>query len=547
MRKIGIDFGTGNTVIAIWSETLQTAETLVIPGISTSLRYRLRPGVPEQTVSVIPSLIHYSETEVLIGDQVLSRGLAEHPDTIRWMKRSIGAGNTKRKNTAQGFKSNAEAAQEFLILVLRYAADRVDVAHDEFTFTAPCESFENYQDWLHRVADALELKRIRFLDEPTACVTGYRGSVRSAEVFAVFDFGCGTLDVSVVRIDVAAAGDVKAIQLGQAGDDLGGMDLDKWLTDDFFSHHRITDAAAQRDLGALVLRRAEEAKITLSDPAVQEAEMLVLDDRGSVPRSLRREYRRTCPACELRSAAHRREPDEGCMGCLLAANDFLRRTEAVLDRALENASIKAAIRRSDIAKVLVTGGTSLVPSVRALLDARFPGRVEYANPFDAVARGACQGLVTPILAHDYAIASYNEKSGQTEFVTLFKTGTEFPTDYEVRLWATIAFDGQTRLAPLIYEVSQLKRRLQDGILYDEKGNPLPQLALKIATEFIHQCLNDANRVYIIPKPPVVKARDQKRFRCRFRIDEKRRLLLTVEDHHPEVGREILTDQVVVRL
>jgi hypothetical protein len=78
-----------------------------------------------------------------------------------------------------------------------------------------------------------------------------------------------------------------------------------------------------------------------------------------------------------------------------------------IDRALENAAIKAWMRRSDLTAVVVTGGTSLVPAVRRLLDEAFAGKVRCDSPFDAVARGACKGWVAPILQHDYAVESYD--------------------------------------------------------------------------------------------------------------------------------------------
>jgi len=133
MRRIGIDFGTGNTVISVWNETRGQAETLHIPEVSTPLRWRLQADAPEQETYLIPSLIHYSATEVLIENQVLSRRLADHRDTVRWMKRSIGVGSTKRVRTAQGFKSPAEAASDFLTMAIRYAPDHIRPEEDEFT------------------------------------------------------------------------------------------------------------------------------------------------------------------------------------------------------------------------------------------------------------------------------------------------------------------------------------------------------------------------------------------------------------------------------
>src|SRR5579872_1658045 len=94
--------------------TMEQPETMEIPGISTTMRYRLSPGAPEQVVYVIPSLIHYSAAETLVGDQVVSRGLIEHQHTLRWMKRGILQRIVQRHKTPQGHKGPREAGAEFL-------------------------------------------------------------------------------------------------------------------------------------------------------------------------------------------------------------------------------------------------------------------------------------------------------------------------------------------------------------------------------------------------------------------------------------------------
>ena len=139
MARIACDFGTGNTVLARYNESLGRAVTIEIPGITSAMRYILSPGEPEQVVHVVPSAIHYAEQETLIGDQVIARGLADHPDTIRWMKRAIAQRTSKRRKTAQGHKSAAEAGMDFLHTVLQYASDQISLTDDEFTFTAPTE------------------------------------------------------------------------------------------------------------------------------------------------------------------------------------------------------------------------------------------------------------------------------------------------------------------------------------------------------------------------------------------------------------------------
>lgn len=542
MAYVGVDFGTGNTVLAVFNETLGRAETVAIPGVTTEMTYRVAPDAPEQVVQVIPSLIHFSETEILIGDQVLSRGLAEHKHTFRWMKRAIAHHNSQRRKTPQGHKSAAEAGQEFLKLLLHYAAGRISLDRDEFTFTAPTEAFETFHDWLRTVVEEVGIRRFRLLDEPTACVLGYHGAARRDDVFAIFDFGCGTLDVSVVKVDFSSAQDRKATQLGQAGRDLGGMDLDRWLSEDF-SHRHELDEADRRELEAQILRQAETTKIALSDPTRDEETMTVLNHRHGTIRSLRTKYRRGCGECERGRAGAGQGHSQSCLGCLLLTHEFVKGTRETLDRALEHAAMKG-VARSSIIKVLATGGTSLVPCVGGLLRDYFDGRVEFQSPFDAVARGACRGEVQTTLQHDYAIESLNRSKQCYEFVPLFKIGTEYPTSpqHPVKLWA-MGYDGMTRIGLKIFEVSRMKRQIVAAALVDEHGALREQS--RVASEFSYVCLNPANPTFITADPPLNAQRDQKRFLCSFTVDGQRRLLVTVVDHFN--GKTLLQNHPVVRL
>ena len=548
MGKVAVDFGTGNTVLARYNESAGRTEVLEIPGITSEYRYRLHPGEPERVIHVVPSMVYYSEKETLIGDQVVSRGLAEHADTFRWMKRGIAERVTKRKRTPlpepENWKSPAQAGADFLSLVLNYVSDQVSFADDEFTFTAPTEAFEDFEDWLRRVCQSLGIQRVRLLDEPTACVLGYHGAARKDDPFVVFDFGCGTLDVSVVRIDLAADEDKKAVQLGQAGRVLGGLDLDHWLADDFCRRHPMNDHE-RRQLEAIILRQAESTKIALSDPAEDEVEMQVVNQLGRRPRLMQTTYRRSCDACQQGRPGKHADPDESCLGCLLLAHDFLRHTRDTLDRALENAAVKAGVRRDDVVKLLVTGGTSLVPCVRRHLEESFDGRLDYQSPFDAVAHGACRGVVVPILQHDYAIESYNREANDYEFAPLFKIGTEWPTDPKrpVRKWARGSYDGMTRIGLKIFEVSRMRQRSLDVALVDADGALRDKS--EVSCEYAYICVNRNNVTFIEADPPVSLQRDGKRFVCAFRVDGQRRLLVTVVDNL--TGKTLLKDHPVVRL
>lgn len=189
-----------------------------------------------------------------------------------------------------------------------------------------------------------------------------------------------------------------------------------------------------------------------------------------------------------------------------------------------------------------------MPSVRDLLEKSFAGRVDYQNPFDAVARGACVGVVVPILQHDYSIESYNRERKAFEFKPLFGSGTEYPTaategDGAKRVWVKGSYDGMTRIGLQIYEVSRLRRRALDVAMVDAEG--VLRDDSRVASDFSYICLNRDNPTFIVADPPVNLARDQKRFLCSFAVDGQRCLVVTVLDNLS--GKKLLHDHPVVRL
>jgi hypothetical protein len=447
------------------------------------------------------------------------------------------------RKTAQGHKSPVQAGEDFLrgVLEKAYASNLISFDDDEFSFTAPTEAFENFQDWLRRVAEGLGIRRLRLLDEPTASVLGYHGAARRDDRFMVLDFGCGTLDVSAIRIDLAAHQDRKAYHLGQAGRDLGGMDIDSWLAEDFVRRHQLGESE-RRQLEAVILRQAEETKIALSDPGQDEAAMQVLNTFSGKPRMLQTTYRQACSDCQRGRPGNYPGAREACLGCLLLIHDFLKGVRETLDRALENAAVNANMRRGDVVRVLVTGGTSLIPCVRRLLTETFDSRLDYQSPFDAVARGACRGIIVPILQHDYAIEVVNRE--RYEFAPLLKMGTEYPTPPDlVRLWVQGSYEGQVRLGLKIFEVSQMKRRSLAGTVVDAEGH-IEEDSL-VSTEFTYVYLNRGNPTFIEANPPINLQRDEERFECAFWVDGHRRLLVTVLDSLTR--KMLLKDNPVVRL
>src|SRR5262249_26035101 len=135
---------------------------------------------------------------------------------------------------------------------------------------------EHYEDWLGGVAEAAGLPRFRLIDEASAAALGYGAHVQPGHVYLVFDFGGGTLDVSVVRIEdeVSARAGRRCRGVGKAGLELGGAVLDGWLYEEVLRRCGRTEGDDDvRRLSRPLLAACERAKqrLSLEDRAVIEA------------------------------------------------------------------------------------------------------------------------------------------------------------------------------------------------------------------------------------------------------------------------------------
>lgn len=525
--RIAVDFGTSNTRIALWDESKNQSRLLNIPRIS-KIRIYIDENGKKTEVSCIPSLISYAGNRIWIGNQVIDQNLSESNCTFNWMKHYISCRMKLPRRIGNDQVNYLEAGADFLARVLDFAKESVDFENEEIAFTVPIEAYEHYQDWLTEVCDKAGITRFRLLDEASAAALGYGVSIQANDVYMVFDFGGGTLDVSIVKIEGDASGGKRCRVLGKAGCHIGGLTIDQWLYQDLLKRNNKTDDDV-RSISALLLKEIERAKEELTTS--ENAEITVADpNTGAVI-----------------SAKYTRTTFED----LLEKNDLFNEIQSTIDIALSKASEKG-YGKDHIKSVLLVGGSSLIPCVRRTVRRIFGPKVQYHRPLDAVALGGA-AFVAGVdfydhIQHDYAIRRYNREKGDYEFKVIIEAGTPYPSTKNVYKCAVKATHNNQQFLGLdIYEVGRRQSagcgngKLHElvfdpngGARFTERDDP------EILTQF---WVNEKNPTYIHAQPPAKK--DDPRFITSFTIDGNKRLCVTVFDNDEK--KHLMKDHPMVKL
>ena len=529
--RLGIDFGTSNSVVAAWDERAGRAETVALPEIGVDKR------AGDELMQVVPSLVHVAgPATTWFGGQVLRRDLYEHPMTFRWMKRYVSrrAVSVPRRLPDGRSMSPLQAAEEFLVRLVQDAAVEVGGGlGEEVAFSVPVESFEHYEAWLRGVAEAAGVRRFRLIDEASAAALGYGAHIQPGDVYLVFDFGGGTLDVSVVRIEEEGGGygGRRCRVLGKRGADVGGASIDQWLFQEVLRRcGRSPSDEDVRRMSAELLVRCEQAKERLS--VERSAEISAQDPQtGRV----------------LDAEIHRDELED-----ILDAHHLFTDIEQVISSAIGRAREKG-FDEDSIKQVLLVGGSSLIPSVRTQIRRRFGrDRVAMSRPLDVVAAGAA-AFVAGVdffdhIQHRYAIRHVNPATGAYEYRTIVEAGTPYPTREPLaELTVKAAYDGQRELGLAIFEVSEPPRRGDEApveLVFDASGAArLVEAEAHEVHERTHFWMNEDAPTFLIADPP--GRRGEERFAVRFDIDDGKRLLVTAQDLH--TGRTVHHRTPVIRL
>lgn len=469
------------------------------------------------SISVIPSLIHYTEdNRRWIGEQVIQRDLYHSRRTFRWMKRYISQRSPIKVLLEDKTITPFSAGRDFLSLVLLFAAQQQDLQNEEIALSVPVESYEHYEDWLASVSESAGLPRFRLIDEPSAAALGYGAHIQPGNVYMIFDFGGGTMHASVVLVEaeMSAATGRRCRVLGKAGRYIGGTTIDQWIFQEILSRHGRQDyEESVRILSNHLLVECEQAKETLS--ISESAEVCVKH-----------------PTSEemLSSVLSRAEFEE-----ILDRHDLFTEIGRTL-RAAINSSRERGYDEDAIQAVLMVGGSCAIPSVQRTLRQMFgKERVFYDRPLDAVARGAAAFIAGvdfyDHIQHNYAIRYVNPQTGAYDYRVIVQRGTAYPSQQPVaRMVLKSAYDGQKQLGLAIFEMGEQFTGASQGVelVFDPGG------AARIAQVTPHEqeqrhlfWMNEHHPTFLSANP--TGKQGEPRFEVEFHIDGNKRLTFSARD------------------
>ncbi|MFO0620487.1 MAG: molecular chaperone DnaK [Polyangia bacterium] len=431
-KIIGIDLGTTNSVVAI----MDGKEPKVI--------------VNEEGGRLTPSVVGFDEKgEILVGQVARRQSITNPENTVYSIKRFMGrkAGEVGDEARRVPYKitaaNNGDAAVEIrgkryspqevsakvLAKLKRAAEDYLGDKVTEAVITVPAY-FNDAQRQATKDAGriaGLDVKRI--VNEPTAAALAYGLDKGKDHLIAVYDFGGGTFDISILEV-----GEKVVEVISTNGDThLGGDDIDMRLMDWLIAEFK-KDTGIDVSKDKMVLQRlkeaSEKAKIELSTVAETEINLPFLTADATGPKHL-----------QIKLSRSKLEK---------MIEDFVMRSLEPTKKALADAGKKV----EDIGEVVLVGGSTRIPLVQKVVREFFKKEPHKGvNPDEVVALGAAvqagvlSGEVKDILLLDVTPLTLGIETLGGVMTPMIPRNTTIPTK-KTETFSTAA-DGQTTVEVVV--------------------------------------------------------------------------------------------------
>ncbi|MDH4066730.1 MAG: molecular chaperone DnaK, partial [Acidobacteriota bacterium] len=411
-KIIGIDLGTTNSVVAV----MEGDQPTVIQNAEGS--------------RLTPSVVAFSKAGERLVGQVAKRQAVTNPEnTIYSIKRFMGrrfgevneemkmvpyrvagAGNGDVRISASGQDLAPPQISAMILQKLKQAAeDYLGQPVTRAVITVPAYFNDAQRQATKEAGQIAGLEVMRIVNEPTAAALAYGLDKKANETIAVYDFGGGTFDISILEVGEG----VVEVKSTNGDTHLGGDNLDQriieWVIDEFRKEEGI-DLGKDRMALQRLREAAEKAKMELSSVMETELNLPFITADATGPKHLTRKLTRAKFESLVES--------------------LLQKTVVPTKQALTDAGLSA----SQIDEVVLVGGSTRIPRVQAIVKDIF-GKEPHkgVNPDEVVAIGAAiqagvlSGEVKDLLLLDVTPLSLGIETLGGVMTALISRNTTIPT------------------------------------------------------------------------------------------------------------------------
>jgi molecular chaperone DnaK len=367
-KIIGIDLGTTNSVVAV----MEGGEPTVIAN-------------PEGGRTT-PSVVAFAKSgERLVGQTAKRQAITNPENTVYSIKRFMGrrfsevqseiktvpykvveGRNGEARVVAQGKEYSPPEISAVILQKMNDAAEQyLGEKVTQAVITVPAYFNDSQRQATKDAGKIAGLDVLRIVNEPTAAALAYGLDKKKDETIAVYDFGGGTFDISILEVGEG----VVEVKSTNGDTHLGGDDIDKrlmdWIADEFRKDQGI-DLSKDRMALQRLKEAAEKAKCELSTVMETEINLPFITADASGPKHLlmkltRARYEQMC-------------------------EDIFQRSVGPVQQALQDAGLSP----NKIDEVVLVGGSTRIPRVQQIVKDLFRGKEPHkgVNPDEVVAVGA---------------------------------------------------------------------------------------------------------------------------------------------------------------